>query len=138
MGPLLYERRRSDWAQAGRRFSPSFQEVKNYSPWIDARKQDLMQYCWNGGPIEILFIDAAKSWALSNAIFRGFGPFLVPGRSRVVLQDFRYAETYWLPLIFDSRPDLWEEVEDVDDGHTVSFVPLKCLTGSVGRGGRCG
>ncbi len=104
------------------------QEIGHYAPWIDARKQDLMDYRWDGGPIEILFVDAAKSWELMNAIFRGFGSFLEPGRSRIVLQDFRF-DCRWLPLAFDSRPDLWEEVEDVDDGWTVAFIPLKPLAG---------
>jgi len=119
--------------RAGEDFLPVFlEETRDYAPWIDARKQDLMDYRWESGPIEILFIDAAKTWELTNAIFKGFGPFLEPGRSRVVLQDFRYFETYWLPLIFDSRPDLWLEVEDVDDGYTVTFTPLKPLAGPVG------
>ncbi len=107
-------------------------EIGDYAGWIDVRKQDLMQYSWNGGPIEILFVDAAKTWDLTNAIFRGFGRQLVPGRSRVVLQDFRHHTTHWLPLIFDSRPDLWKEVESVEDGWTVTFVPRKLLFGPAG------
>jgi tetratricopeptide (TPR) repeat protein len=107
------------------------QEIGPYAPWIDVRKQDLRDYRWDEGPIEILFVDAAKSWELLNAIFRGFGPFLVPGRSRVVLQDFRF-DCPWLPLAFDSRPDIWEEVEDVDNGWTVAFTPLKPLAGPAG------
>lgn len=119
--------------QTGDDFLPVFlRETAAYAPWIDARKQDLTSYRWDGGPIEILFVDAAKSWELTNAIFRGFGPFLEPGRSRIVLQDFRYYETHWLPLIFDSRPDLWQEVEDVDEGHTVTFTPLRSLAGPGG------
>jgi SAM-dependent methyltransferase/Flp pilus assembly protein TadD len=117
----------------GEDFLPVFlQETGEYACWIDARKQDLLSYCWDEGPIEILFVDAAKSWELTNAIFRNFGPFLEAGRSRVVLQDFRYHETHWLPLIFDSRPDLWQETEDVDEGHTVTFIPLKQLRSPSG------
>ncbi|MEO8368877.1 MAG: hypothetical protein ABI806_06745 [Candidatus Solibacter sp.] len=113
-------------------FLPVFtQEIGPYAPWIDARKQDLMNYLWNEGPIEILFVDAAKSWELMNAILRGFGPFLEAGRSRIILQDFRF-DCRWLPLTFDSRPDLWEEVEDVDDGWTVAFTPLKPPAGPGG------
>ena len=107
-------------------------EVGDYISWIEPRKQDLMHSSWNDGPIEILFVDAAKTWELTNAILRGFGPHLVPGRSRVVLQDFRHDSTYWLPLIFDSRPDLWQEAESVDDGCTVTFIPLRPLDGPGG------
>jgi uncharacterized protein HemY len=49
-----------------------------------------------------------------------------------VLQDFRHHTTHWLPLIFDSRPDLWKEVESVEDGWTVTFVPRKPLFGPAG------
>jgi predicted O-methyltransferase YrrM len=107
-------------------------EVGDYISWIEFEKRDLMNTSWEGGPIEILFVDAAKTWELTNAIFRGFGPHLVPGRSRVVLQDFRHHGTHWLPLIFDSRPDIWKEVEGVEDGHTVTFIPLRPLDGPAG------
>jgi tetratricopeptide (TPR) repeat protein len=103
-----------------------------FSSWINAEKQDLMYYRWEGGPIEFLFVDAAKSWSLTNQILRGFGESLVPGKSRVILQDFRFWHTYWLPLIFDSRRDIWEETESIESGTTVSFRPLKPLFGPCG------
>jgi len=119
--------------QEGDDFLPLFKrEVGEYGAWIDAQKQDLTNYRWNGGPIEFLFVDAAKSWELTNSIFQGFGHCLVPGRSRVILQDFRFHLTHWLPLIFDSRPDLWQEVESVGDGHTVTFLLLKPLDAPTG------
>lgn len=107
-------------------------ELGPYAVRVEPHKEDLTRYTWNGGSIDILFVDAAKTWELTNAIFKGFGDHLVPGQSRVVLQDFRYYETHWLPLMFDSRPDLWCEVESVDDGATVTFVPLKHLHGVGG------
>ena len=108
------------------------QHIAPFAAWIDAEKQDLMQYHWEGGPIEILFVDAAKSWDLTNQILRGFGHALVPNKSRVILQDGRFWYTYWLPLIFDSRPDVWQEPESVEYGTTVSFRPLKPLFGPCG------
>ena len=114
-------------------FLPLFmREIGDYTAWVEPQKQDLSHYVWSSGPIEILFVDAAKTWELTNAIFRGFGAHLIPGRSRVVLQDFRHHTTHWLPLIFDSRPDLWKEIESVEDGWTVSFVPRKLLFGPAG------
>ncbi len=109
-----------------------FQHVfaRHTAPWagfIEARQADLSRFQWDGGPIELLFVDAAKTWDLANAILAGFGDHLVPGRSRVVLQDFRYHETHWLPLIFDSQPEVWREVEAVRDGWTVTFELLQPL-----------
>jgi tetratricopeptide (TPR) repeat protein len=117
----------------GSDFLPLYiQSIGDYAPWIEAKKTDLMGYVWDGGPIEILFVDSAKTWDLTSSVLRGFGHALVPGRSRVVLQDFRYPWAYCLPLIFDSRPDVWKQIEDLDDSTTVTFVPLRPLFGPCG------
>jgi hypothetical protein len=114
-------------------FRPLFlREVGEYASMIDAHKEDVSRLRWSGGPIEILFVDVAKTWDLTNAVFRGFGHALVPGKSRVVLQDFRHHSTHWLPLVFDSRPDLWTEAEAVEEGWTVTFIPNKKLDGPDG------
>lgn len=114
-------------------FLPHYwREIGDYHSWIEARKIDLLEYSWTGGPIEILFVDSAKNWDLTNAILKGFGPHLEPERSRVVLQDFRFPYAHCLPLIFDSRPDVWKQVEAIDDSHTVTFMPLKPLFGRCG------
>lgn len=42
------------------------------------------------GPIELLFVDVAKTPALSDYIVREFFPALIPGRSIVVQQDYLY------------------------------------------------
>lgn len=117
----------------GASFLPLFHEnVGGYGRWIRPEKQDLTSYRWPGGPIEILFVDAAKSWKLTNSILQSFGAHLVPGKSRVVLQDFRFYPNYYLPLIFDGRPDLWRESEGMLKGTTVTFKPLKAVDGPTG------
>lgn len=96
--------------------------TRKYAKFIDPRRQDLLESSYEGPPIEILFVDAGKSWELLNAILRTFGPHLIPGVSRVVMQDFR-ALAYWHILIMDRFPDLWEEVESVKEGDTSTFRP---------------
>lgn len=110
---------------AGQDFMPIFlEETRKYRPWIEAQRMDLLNGTWDGGPIEILFVDAAKSWLLLAAILRVFGPFLEAGRSRVIHQDFRHPWCHWLPLTCDDRPDVWREVDATDHGDTVTFQPL--------------
>ena len=112
----------------GEDFLPVFRQLT--APWahrIDVEKQDLLQYQWNRGPIELLVVDAAKTWELTNSILRGFGPALIPGKSRVLFQDFNYEYCHWLPLLIDSRPDLWEEAEATDGGWTATFRPRREL-----------
>ncbi len=112
----------------GEDFLPVFRQLT--VPWahrIEVEKQDLLQYQWNRGPIELLVVDAAKTWELTNSILRGFGPALIPGKSRVLFQDFNYEYCHWLPLLIDSRPDLWEEAEATDGGWTATFRPRREL-----------
>lgn len=117
----------------GADFMPIFlSQTSSVKAWIEPQKMDLMRGKWSGGPIEILFVDAAKSWELNNAILQVFGPHLVPGKSRVIQQDFRHFHTVWLPLVFDSRPDVWRQIEAVDSGCTVTFVPQRPLYGEGG------
>lgn len=117
----------------GSDFLPIFiEELGEYRTWVEPHKQDLKDYRWAGGPIEILFVDAAKSWDLLNSILNGFGDSLIPRRSRVVLQDYLDTYTHWLPLVMESRPDIWKEVESVENGTTVTFKPLKAVHGGFG------
>src|SRR5215467_6101531 len=119
--------------KAGTDFLPLYLDaITAYASSIDVKKLDLMGYVWEDGPIELLFIDSAKTWDLTSSVLRGFGTALVPERSRIVLQDFRYPWAHCLPLIFDSRPDVWEQVEDVDHGTTVTFTTLKPLFDACG------
>jgi hypothetical protein len=114
-------------------FMPEFLRLTH--PWADrisAKKQDLFDFHWNGGPVEILFVDAAKTWGLTNAIFQSFGPSIVPGKTRVVFQDFRYPQTMWLPLLTGTRPDLWEEIENTADGYTSTWRTRRALQGPGG------
>jgi tetratricopeptide (TPR) repeat protein len=123
-GPLL---------EVGEDFLPLFRkETAPYAACIEPKKVDLFNVSWEGGPIELLFVDSAKTWDLTNVVLKTFGPHLVPGRSRIVLQDFRYHYSHCLPLIFDSRPDVWKQVEDMKYSTTVTFMPLKPLFGPSG------
>jgi len=121
----------SEDLKKGDDFMPVFlREIGDYHRWIEPKKVDLLKYSWTGGPIEMLFVDSAKDWELANAVLRGFGSHLEPGRSRVILQDFRFHYAHCLPLIFDSRPDLWKQVENVHGSATVTFIPLKPINSS--------
>jgi hypothetical protein len=54
-------------------FLPQFlHETREYSRWIQARPMDLMDCSWDGGPIEILFVDVANTWKLVNRVFEVF------------------------------------------------------------------
>jgi hypothetical protein len=62
---------------------------------IDAIDTDLETFEWSGEPIDVLMIDAAKSWAAFDQIVRQFFPCLADG-AVVIHQDYKHAATYWL------------------------------------------
>ncbi len=56
---------------------------------------DLTAQAWAGGPIELLFVDVAKSVALMEHIAGTFYPALLPG-AWIVHQDFVHPDCWWL------------------------------------------
>jgi len=72
------------------------------APWsnlVEVHPGDLHQASWNGEEIELLLIDAMKSWELSSDILQTFFPALVPGTSYMFQQDFAHYYTSWIHLI---------------------------------------
>jgi len=53
-------------------------------------------FVWEGGPVEVLVIDLAKTAAAADAVAAAFFPALIPGRSVVVQQDFLHRAQPWL------------------------------------------
>jgi hypothetical protein len=65
---------------------------------IVVHAEDLLDTGWDGGPIELAFVDAMKTPELTAAIARDFFPSLVPG-AVVVHQDFVYPWCPWIHVL---------------------------------------
>lgn len=74
---------------------------------------DVAKYRWDGRPIEILFIDVAKTAALDEHLIREFYPHLIPGQSLLIHQDFLWCETPWLILSMDHFSEYFEVLDDL-------------------------
>ena len=97
-------------------------------PWKDNvafYPGDLSVIGWSGGPIEFLFVDAMKSWALANSIIHDFYPSLIPGSSIVVQQDFGSFYVYWLHLLTSRFRDYFEPICDLPCASSVVFKYVK-------------
>jgi hypothetical protein len=100
-------------------------QISAWEKQICAHPGDLLQLGWQGGEIEFLFIDAMKSWELTNSIIYDFFPCLIPGRSIVVQQDFSHYYTYWIHLIMYRLRDYFEVVCDIPHSGSVVFKYVK-------------
>lgn len=83
----------------GDSFLEDFREtIRGYEDRVSIHAGDIKQFPWNGDPIEILFVDLAKSWEMNEYIVQAFYPYLIPGRSIIVHQDFGNSWNPWLPV----------------------------------------
>ncbi len=97
--------------RAGDSFRPVFeQNTAHLSDLIRVHEGDLSRIGWCGEPIEILFIDFAKTWGLNDFIVENFFPSLIPGRSLVVQQDYVFAACPWLVLTMEQLSDYFVPV----------------------------
>lgn len=107
----------------GDNFLDEFQ--RRVAPWrqrIEVCAGDLSAATWSGGPIELLVVDAMKSWELSSVIAKAFYPALVPGRSRLIHQDFAHFATPWIPLAMHRLQNCLQPVRHVANSGTVEFL----------------
>ncbi|MHC4421663.1 MAG: class I SAM-dependent methyltransferase [Planctomycetota bacterium] len=56
-------------------------------------------------PVEILFIDGAKSWGSMIHVLRELGELFLPGATLLVCQDYKYWGEYWTALLMEHLSD---------------------------------
>lgn len=87
-------------------------QVAPYAEIVRAVPGDFLQATWNEGPIDLLFVDVAKTEALNAHTVGMLFPSLVPGRSVIVQQDFHHC---WHPAIHVAMEFLAEELIELDE-----------------------
>jgi hypothetical protein len=97
----------------------------NLAQKVTAHRGDILKQNWTGEPIEIMFIDAAKSTALMHYIANEFFPCLRTG-AYVVQQDFVSAEDPWIHIAMGVLADYFE-IMDSPEGGTVCFRVKKAI-----------
>jgi hypothetical protein len=125
----------------GADFRPLFWRFcEPFRPLIDLRVGSLSaeddqapQVCWpEAEPVEILFVDAAKSWAQTKQMFHVFGDFLLPDVSRIVFQDYQWFNCLHLPVVTELFGEALELESLLDSpAYTATFKvnqPLRAET----------
>lgn len=120
--------------QVGDSFLPQFEAA--IAPWRDrvrVHAGDLLKQSWSGEPIELLLVDAMKSWELAAKIAVEFFPALLVGPGHLIHQDFGHCFTPWIHLINYRLRSSLVPVRDVEDSETVVFRVARPI-GSDGLG----
>jgi hypothetical protein len=83
-------------------------------------------------PVEILFIDGAKSWRGMAHLLRIVRERVLPEKTLLVCQDYKYWGTYWVPMMMSRLRGFVEPVHNVLGATTVAFrltrdIPLSLL-----------
>jgi SAM-dependent methyltransferase len=119
---------------AGTSFRERFdQNIAPYADLVEVHAGDICEQQWNGGPIEILFIDVAKHWTICDWLTWQFFPHLIPGRSFVVQQDYLYHHwVAWLHVTMELYADYFEYVCDTEV-NSVVFLNTKRIPPNVLR-----
>jgi hypothetical protein len=108
------------------------EEVERYlAPWrssVHLHVGDITSATWDGGPIEILFVDLMKDAASTRSVALTFFPDLIPNRSFVLHQDFKHYFTFWLHLLMYRLRQYFVPVLNLRSAPTVVFQPVERLT----------
>ena len=101
-------------------FLPDVAELlRPYGDLVTLEQRDLLEPKPPGPPIEFLFIDAMKSWALGQSIVKSFFPSLIPKKSYVVQQDF----VWYHPAMLSAHLLMWYMRDHFEFVH---HVPWSC------------
>ncbi len=76
-------------------------------------------------PIELLFVDGAKSWTAMRYVLGTFGPALVEG-GWLVLQDYRFWGAWWVASMLELVSECLE-LERIVPANTVTFRVIRPL-----------
>ncbi|MGN6474053.1 MAG: hypothetical protein ACTHK4_10470 [Mycobacteriales bacterium] len=94
--------------------------VRRWADRIRVHEGDLLKEAWDG-PIELLLVDAMKSWDLATHIGTVFYPAMMAGDGYVIHQDFSHCFTPWIPLTTYRLRDHLEVATDIVGSEAVVF-----------------
>ena len=105
----------------GQSFAAIFRRATaEFADLIEVHAGDLLEQTWPYEvPIEILFVDVAKTLALSGKVLTEFFARLTPGKSIVIHQDFYHPTAFYLPVVMDF---LWDHFTIIEAGRDWSVV----------------
>ena len=104
-------------------------KTEPYGKYIQSFQGDICQQIWNKQPIEILFIDVAKSWNVNQHLASEFFPALTPGASIVVQQDFNHEWAPWIAVAMEYYSEYFTTL--CNEGPSKIFLLQKAIPKKV-------
>ena len=95
--------------------------------YVEVHAGDLLAERWGGDPIDVLFVDVAKSWELSDHVAHEFFPALLPGRSVVVQQDYIHEWLPWIHIAMQLLDRSFERVAVVPGSPSVVYACTRAV-----------
>ena len=111
-------------------FMKYLRTVMQYIEYLHITPGDLLNVSWCNRDIEILFIDVCKTWETNDCVVKTFFPYLVPGKSLVMQQDYLYFGHHWIHLTMEILKDYFV-VEEYIPYNSVVFRCVKPLPESL-------
>lgn len=111
---------------------PVFESVvgADLLPYVDVHAGDLLGHRWVGEPIDVLFVDVAKTWELNDHVMHEFLPSLVPGRSVVVQQDYVHEWLPWVHITMELLARHFERLEVIPGSPSVVYGCIRSVNAS--------
>jgi hypothetical protein len=110
-------------------------QVMRVRDMLQVHAGDFDTVSWQHQPIEILMVDIAKTESLGKHVVKEFFPYLLPGESFVIQQDYHHP---WLPhihIVMEHLADYFELVAPrVDDSAVFRYrktIPAEVLQRAV-------
>lgn len=119
--------------EVGQSFAAIFRRATaEVADLVTVHAGDLLEQAWPSEvPIELLFVDVAKTLALSGKVLTEFFPHLIPKQSIVIHQDFYHPTAFYLPVVMDFLRDHFTIIETGRDWSVVfrleSAIPQEKL-----------
>jgi hypothetical protein len=82
--------------------------VREAEDLVVSHPGDIREARWAGAPINVLFVDVAKSWRTADHVAATFLPSLVPGESLVIQQDQVHWGHPWCAIQMELLSDHFE------------------------------
>lgn len=102
--------------------------IEPFKSSIIPYKGDLVGTQWKSKkPIEVLFLDVLKTPELTDSVVNAFFPFLIPGKSIVIAQDYLHNVQPFTVIAMEYYSDCFERAGDTGRGSAlfVNTKPIK-------------